>query len=188
MGEAMIDSKYYRKRIKKDSSFRGSIYLSKILISIIVLLSSLIICNFKSEYRDYYQKHLLEDNIHFYDFKKLLNKIHKKDEEITVSNMNVSNMEVVGDSTKIYSNGEAIYYLKPGIIVFIGEKDYFGKTVIVQGNDGVDIWYSHLDIVEGNLYDYVNGNTILGNALNGELLVTIYQDGKTLSYEEYMED
>ena len=48
-----------------------------------------------------------------------------------------------------YLNGKIIYLdpnssvlsLSSGIIVYIGQKEGYGNTIIVQGNDGVDIKY-----------------------------------------------
>ena len=76
--------------------------------------------------------------------------------------------------------------LVPGIIVFDGEKDDLGNTIIVQGNDGVDVWYSCVTMKEKGLYDYVSKGDILGISNDVYVTISIYEDGKLLDYEEYI--
>ena len=59
-----------------------------------------------------------------------------------------------------------------------------GNTVIVQGVDGIDIWYSNLGEVKYGMYDYVSSGDILGLS-NEYYLVSLYKDGNMISYEEY---
>ena len=181
----MINSKFYHKKKSKIG-----LYINNILICIIILLSSLIICNYSSNVRSFYQNKVLKKNISFNDFKKLYNKI-KSDgkEELLVSNNTPLNLvEKSGDSYIVNYESEPVYYLKPGIIVYIGEKDDLGNTVIVQGNDGVDIWYSNVTDLSNSLYDYVKSSDILGNAKDGKLVLTLDKNGTYLDYEEYMEN
>ena len=76
--------------------------------------------------------------------------------------------------------------LMSGIIVFIGDKDDLGNTVIVQGNDGIDIWYSGISLKEYGLYDYVSKGDILGLSSDVYVTISIYEDGELLKYEEYI--
>ena len=73
-----------------------------------------------------------------------------------------------------------------GIIVYIGDKDDLGNTVIVQGNDGIDIWYSGISLKEYGLYDYVSKGDILGLSSDVYVTISIYEDGELLKYEEYI--
>ena len=76
---------------------------------------------------------------------------------------NVNEYEEVDGRYKFKQDAESpAISLTPGIIVFYGTKEELGNTVIVQGNDGVDIWYSGVTLSSFSIYDYVSkGNKIL---------------------------
>ncbi len=79
------------------------------------------------------------------------------------NNQMVMNGHLVYKSIESYKDGEVlslssntlINNLTSGVVVFVGEKDDYGETVIIQGVDGVDIWYGNLTNVSVKLYDYV---------------------------------
>src|SRR5699024_2478173 len=63
------------------------------------------------------------------------------------------------------SNNYIVPSIGSGIIVYLGDKDNLGNTCIIQGVDGVDIWYSNIDTSNLTLYDYVNKGDMLGTTL-----------------------
>ena len=79
-----------------------------------------------------------------------------------------------------------MHFLQSGIVVFIGDKENLGKTVIIQGNDGVDIWYSNLNNVNLSMYDYVEKNTLVGEFKENLAILTFMEDGNYISYENYL--
>lgn len=187
----MKDSKYYKKRFKsRGSNDRLTILFSQFLLAIIFVLGSLIVTNFSSELKSKFVSEVLEKNINFSYLNKFYNKyIGGKDkEEVYVSNVvNNEPYEQVGEAVKFkVEREEPIKAIEGGIIVFMGDKDDLGKTVIIQGNDGIDIWYSNIEVTEYSLYDYVSKGDILGISLSDNYLVTIKKDDKTLNYEEYI--
>ena len=123
-----------------------------------------------------------------------LNKLYKKfmidnNESIVVNDtiVDVSDMEEVDGRYRFnYGIDYQIETLKSGIIVYIGDKDNLGNTVIVQGNDGIDIWYSGITLKEYGLYDYVSKGDILGLSSDVYVTISIYEDGELLKYEEYV--
>lgn len=187
----MKDSKYYKKMLMKKNASKDNSWLSKLLISIIIVLSCLIVTNFNVELRDTFNKKILEDNISFTSIKKIYNKyVGGKDKEDTlVANISsIDEYEIMDNSYKFKINkDEGIEVRKPGIIVYNNIKDNLGNTVIIQGNDGVDIWYSNIEMTEYSIYDYVSSGDILGNSISDYYLITIVKDGEKLKYEEYFE-
>lgn len=190
----MKDSKFYDKYIKKEKP-SNKIWVTKLLLSIIFILISLIYVNFNTKNKETYTNNILEDSISFTKLNNLYDKYigNTKKEEVNKEDVLTMNeglvyqsLEKYNNSTKfIVSNDYPINILKPGIIVYIGEKDDLGNTVIVQGNDGVDIWYSNINVTEYSLYDYVTKNDILGTTNSNTLYLTILKDGTYLTYEEY---
>ncbi len=190
----MKESKYYKKKLKKQKELNvsNSIWLSKLLLSIIILLVVMIFSSFRINYKDDALKFLLEDNLKFYKMNEIYRKYvgdeNKKNEETIAVNStsNLLYLDEIDGSYKIQvENGEPINFYKSGIIVFVGNKDDLGDTVIVQGNDGVDIWYSNVTLDGYSLYDYVKAGDILGRSVDCDMIVTIMKDGKKVIYEEY---
>ena len=185
----MKDSKYYKKMILKKKANKDRSWLSKLLISIIIVLSCLIVTNFSNDLSNKFKKNFLEKNISFSYIKKIYNKYigGLEDNDTLVANViNDNDYEVVDGSYKFsISKDEGIEVMKPGIIVYNSLKDDLGNTIIVQGNDGIDIWYSNVSSNEYSLYDYVSSGDILGNSDSDYYLITIVKDGEKLKYEEY---
>lgn len=162
--------------------------LSKILLSIIFMLCSLIFVEYGNN-RTLYKKHVLENNINFSELRIFYDKyfVGKKvvDDEVNNEEVLVSNQfdyEVVDGRYKYYK--EDVDLIQSGVVVYVGEKDNLGNTVIVQGIDGVDIWYSNLGEVNVSLYDYVNKEDVIGLS-NEYYLVSLYKDGTLINYDEY---
>ena len=69
--------------------------------------------------------------------------------------------------------------------MFIGEKEGYGNTVIIQGIDGVDIWYANIENVGVKLYDYTLNGTVLGETIDDKLYLVIKKDNDFIKYEDY---
>ena len=83
--------------------------------------------------------------------------------------------------------GTPISLLNGGIVVFIGEKEGYGNTLILQGNDGVDYWYGDITNINVNLYDYLEKDTLIGESLDNYIYLVLQKEGTYISYEEYIE-
>jgi len=186
----MIDSKYYKK--KNMSSNNNLVWLNKLLFSIILVLICLIGSNFSSKFNSLIKKNVLEDSFNFSKINNFYNKFIgsyiDNDDTVIVANTDIIEGESV-DGSYLYNinKDEPISLKASGIIVYIGDKDNLNDTVIVQGNDGVDIWYSNILISDYSLYDYVKKGEVLGTSLDNKYYLTIMKDGKKLKYEEYFE-
>lgn len=185
----MKDSKYYKKMVGRNKTY-NSLWLSKLLISIIIVLVCLILCNFSSGFRNDFKEEVLEDNMKFSDFSMIYNKFigGVNAGDILVNGV-VSDIDYLEDDGRYkfnYGIDSMVEVLMPGIIVFDGEKEGLGNTIIIQGNDGVDIWYSGVTMKEYSLYDYISKGDILGISNDVYVTVSIYNDGELLDYEEYI--
>lgn len=185
----MKDSKYYKKHKLKGSG-NDTAWISKLLISIIVVLVCLIVCNFSNDLRDSFKREVLEDNMKFNKFNELYKSFMSgtgTSQVVSDIIVDTSDMEEVNGRYRFnYGIDYQVEVLKPGFIVFVGEKDDLGNTIIVQGNDGIDIWYSNVTLKEYSLYDYVSSGDILGLSSDIYVTISIYEDGKLLKYEEYI--
>ena len=110
------------------------------------------------------------------------------DEKIVMSD------ELVYKDKKEYLNGVSlnvgknynINSLCGGIVVYIGDKEKLGNTVIIQGTDGVDYWYSNIDNLSVKLYDYIEKDTLIGTSVNDNIYLTFVKNGEYINYEEFI--
>ena len=72
------------------------------------------------------------------------------------------------------------------MVIYIGEKENYGNVIIIEGVDGIDIWYGNMETTTTKLYDYVNKNTYLGTTKDNILYLVYQKDGKFLDYKEYL--
>ena len=105
----------------------------------------------------------------------------------------VFNDNLVYKDASIYKKGVKLTvddnYLVPiiesGLVVFVGNKDDYGKTVIIEQTDGVVVWYGNIDNINVSLYDYVSKGEFLGEA-NGSFYMVFQKNGKYIKYEDYL--
>lgn len=170
--------------------------ISRILITIIFVLGSIIFTNLSDNNKKLYKSYVLENSLSFTKINNLyqelfgevdmLNKPSDDTTQVFFNSLNYSNIENYKNGVKLTVGiNETINVITSGIVVFIGEKEELGNTVIIQGNDGVDIWYSNITDTNTQIYDYVESGTILGTSNSDYIYLTINKDGKYLTYEEY---
>ena len=83
------------------------------------------------------------------------------------------------------SNNYSVPVLESGIIVYIGNKDEYGNSIIVQQINGIDLLYGNIENTNYKLYDYVKKGDVLGTS-NKNLYLVFKKDGKVLNYEKYL--
>ena len=173
----------------------GTIFFIKLLISIVITLVILILIKSSSNFKNEFYKKVYSDNISFTQLKQVYNKyIGNLDifDNVVKTEM-VFNEKLIYKSKEKYLDGVKLNvdanYLVPinesGIIVFIGEKEGYNNTVIVQRVDGIDEWYGNIQNVNVKLYDYVSKGELLGD-VNNNLYLVYKKDGNILNYEEYL--
>ena len=169
--------------------------ISRVLITVIFVLGSIIFTNVSDDNKALYQKYVLEDSLEFTKINELYQRIFgdvditKKDNpdsEVVFGDVTYTNIEPFKNGVKLTVDiNEAISVIASGIVVFIGEKEDLGNTIIIQGNDGVDIWYSNITENDIKVYDYVEAGSILGSSNSENIYITINKDGEFINYEEY---
>ena len=81
-------------------------------------------------------------------------------------------------------------YLVPsqsdGLVIFVGDKEGYGKTIIIQQSSGIEVWYSNLETLTVSLYDFVDKGNLIGAVKDNYLYMVFQKDGKYLDYEDYI--
>lgn len=173
----------------------GTLFFTKLLISVILVLIVLIVSKSNSKFKTIFYKEVYENNFSFSKAKQVFNKyigdidiLDKviKDEAVFNEALTYSNIEKYKDGAKLdVGNNYLVPASESGIVVFIGNKDNYNNTVIIQRIDGIDEWYGNIDNVNVKLYDYVKKGTLIGEA-NKRLYLVYKKNGESLNYEEYI--
>ncbi len=180
---------------KKKTNIFQSEAMTRVLIAIIFVLISTIYIYWSEESKEMVKKNLFETSLSF----TAINDWYEKEfGKVIPIDLNKGTTPVTKNSNDFleatpYQNGvsvkvskdTAMNALNSGIVVFIGEKENYGNVVIVQGIDGVDIWYGNITNVNLSLYDYVEKNSILGSSSDDHIYFVIQKDNNYLDYEEY---
>ena len=191
----MIESKFLKnKEIKSKNGFVR--FLNKLSISILLLLALLIILKKNPNLKTTIKEKVFNNNISFAKinkwYKEKFGSILPIDNIVPEDTVSVFNEELKYKSDSLYKDGAKLIvddnYLVPslqsGIVVFIGEKENYGKTVIVQQVDGIDTWYSNIADINVKLYDYIEKGSLVGSVNNNILYLVFQKDGKFLDYKE----
>lgn len=168
--------------------------LQRTLISIILFLSMGIMINNNDNIKLWAKENVFTNNLNFSYFTNIYNKyfgkitnINNVEEMVFNDNIIYKEIEEYDQGFKLIVNSNyTVPIIESGIIVYIGQKDNYGNTIIIQGIDGVDIWYGNINIGSYSLYDYVEKGNLLGEVQSDFLYLVFNKEGNNLSYEEYL--
>lgn len=167
----------------------------KLLITIILVIFGTLLINKSNNIKNIIYENIYNNYLNLAYIKKLYNNtigdiipfqnIIKED---IVFNEKSSYKEInkYNNGVSLKLNNNIVNSLDSGIVIFIGNKDNFNKTVIIETSNGVEEWYGNLDSINVNLYDYVDKNTILGNTKNSTLYLEFKKGDKYLDYKEFL--
>lgn len=188
-----------RKVIKKKLVLKKSIrsFISRVLVTIAIFLFGMILVK-----SDVSFKNKILDNVYNKQFKFVqLGEIYQKYfgnilsiDKVLVDEKPVFQEKLSYLKSSKYKEGVKLTvdenYMVPilesGIVIFLGEKEGYGNTVVVEQVDGIDVYYSNVSVSNIKLYDYVEKGELLGEAQDKKLYLLFQKDGKFLDYKEYI--
>ncbi len=202
MDEYRLANKYLNKQNKNSGSKKYFISLiNRSLISFLLLIISMCFIKSNDKNKLFIKENIYNKNINFAKINKLyesyfgkiypIEELEKKTsvtiEPVFSEKLAYSNKEDYKEGVKLtVEDNYLVPILESGIVVYIGEKDNYGYTIIVEQVNGVDIWYVGLKKTDLKLYDYVEKGKLLGEIDNNELYLFYQKDGKFISYKEYI--
>ena len=170
--------------------------ISRLLITIILFLTISIFSNLNDNNLLWFKNNIFDKNISLVFFNNIYKKYIDKylPFDIKADTVMTSSDKLIFTSKESFLNGVSLNVGKNynvntlcgGIVVFIGEKEKLGNTIIIQGIDGVDYWYSNIDNLSVKLYDYVEKNTVIGTSNSEYIYLSFVKDGKYMDYEEFI--
>lgn len=184
------------KSKKKGQTVGSNKYLNglvkRTMICFVFVLLVLAISLMSETGRSYIKKYLLETNFEFSKintlYNKYIGKLTDENTEVVSGNqlLEYTSKEKYNDGVKLtVSENYNVNLLESGIVVYIGEKEGYGNTIIVQQSNGIDAWYGNVENVDVKIYDYIEKGTIIGNA-NKTLYLVFQKNGEILNYEDYI--
>ncbi len=167
--------------------------ITKFMIAIIFFLISIIFTNYSDKNLLLYKEYVFTESLPFTKLKGWYEDLFGEVLPTQDNTQTVFNGKLVYKDISEYYDGEKLLVSKntlvnnitSGVVVFSGEKDNYGNTVIIQGIDGVDIWYGNLENVSVSLYDYIEANTVIGETKDEYLYLVIKKDNEYIKYENY---
>lgn len=193
----IINKKNNSSNEKKDNNFGKNIkkFIMKTLIVLVLFTSLAITCKRSDFLKEKITNYLYSDDISFTKIKNIYDKYLggvlpvKKEvntEKVFNEKLKYSSSSVYLDGVKLeVTSNYLVPALKEGMVVFIGNKEGYGNTVIIEDLDGVYNWYGNIDNTSLKLYDYVNKGTLIGE-VNNDLYLVFSKGDKYLDYEEYI--
>lgn len=191
------DKNKNKKEKNKKKNFLMS-FFNKILVCIILVIICLIMMKTNSNFKEFVSEKIFKDNISFAYLNNLYNKYFGS---ILPSYKNLDTEVVFNEKLEYFEYNKYLdgyklsvttSYLVPiiesGIVVYIGNIDNYGESVIIEGIDGVDIWYSNLENISVKLYDYVNSGDYLGEVKGEDLYLVFEKNQEYLKFEDYIKD
>lgn len=170
-------------------------FVNKTLMAIFLGLVFLIIMEYSPKFKTFMQKDVLDENISFGLLGKLYNKYFG--EVLPTNNDNVVKVfkekitykekEKYHDGYKLMvDNNYLIPVINGGVVVYLGEKEDYGKVIVIEGEDGVTITYGNIKNTDLKLYNYVSSGNYLGEANGDYIYITILKNGEYLDLEAYL--
>ena len=188
------NNKKYNDSKNNIKKYLKGLGIRTLTIAVIFFLSA-IICKYNNGFKETITKYVFTDVISFTKIKKVYNKYLggilpiKKE----INTQKVFNEQLNYDNLSVYHDGVNLTisesYLVPaiaeGMVVFIGNKEYYNNTIIIEDLNGVYIWYGNISTTSLKLYDYVEKGAYIGEA-EKSLYMVFSRDNKYLNYEEFL--
>lgn len=189
-------NKYINKNNKKSRNVNN--FFIKLLICIVIVLSLLTFIKYDKNGKQIISKYLYKNNIsmatinnwykkHFGDILPFQNIVKEKTKLVFNNSLEYKSMSLYKDGIKLnVDSNYLIPAIESGIVVFKGNKDDYGNTVIIEQTDGVTVWYGNVDNANVSLYDYVSKGEYVGEAKDKYFYMVFQKNGKMIKYNEYL--
>lgn len=179
-------------KVKKKSVVKK--YLLKMSILLVIFLVTIIAIKKDDNSKEWLNKNIFSKNFSFTHIKNIYTKYFGSvlpfDNLINIESVFTESIEY--SEINKYNDGFSLLvnqnYLVPvqksGVVVFVGEKEKYGNTIIIESDD-ITIWYSNISS-NIKLYDEVKKGEYLGETLSDKLYLVFQKDGKFVDYKNFI--
>ena len=188
-------SKKVEKRLVLKKSVRK--FINRCLIVIILFLGCLIMVKSNTSFKSKIIDYVYSDSFKFTKLRSIYEKYFGKilsADKVVPEEKKVFNEKISYNSANVYKDGVKLAvssnYMVPTlescIVVFMGEKEGYGNTIIIEQIDGIDVWYSNIKSNQVKMYDYVEKGSMLGEVSGDAFYMVFQKDGNYLNYKDYI--
>ena len=188
-----------RKTVKKKLVLKKNVrnFITRALITVIIFLIGMILVKSDSSIKNGILKQVYDTNFKFTKIKSVyekyfgnilsVDKLAVDEKQVFQERLSYQKANSYLDGVKLkVSENYMVPVLESGIVIFMGEKDGYGNTVVIEQVDGIDVYYSNISTDGIELYDYVEKGKLLGEAQDEKLYLVFQKDGSYLDYKEYI--
>lgn len=190
----------YLQKSKKQNTMKKKIpfsIINKMLSAVILLLVCLCVIKVNPSFKEWIHKNVYQTNFSFAKindtYERYFGSVFPLS-DFNVGTTSVFDEQLIYNSKESYKEGVKLTvgqnYLVPvlesGIVVFMGNKDNYGNTIIIQQVNGIDLWYVGVENSNVKMYDYIERGSLLGEATSGEIYLYYQKSGEFLDYQEYL--
>lgn len=183
-----------KKLVLKDNIRRG---ISKILLTIIIFLIGMIVVKTSPTTKVTIQKNLYEKSLKFTKIKEIYQKylgnilsienIIYEETPVFQENITYTDETTYKDGVALtVQTGYMVPCLENGIVVYIGEKEEYGQTIIIEQENGIDVFYANITTDGIKLYDYIKKGEYIGQTKDDKLYLIFQKNGVVLDYQDYI--
>lgn len=168
------------------------------LLCFLLFLILAILAKNNNQYKEIIKKSLYQEQIEFSSIKKFYNKylggVFPLEFKFPKNTSYVFNEKITYHEAIPYQDGVKLTvtenYLVPslenGIVVYIGEKEYYQKVIIIENDSGTDFWYGNLCNPIVRLYDQIKKGDYLGTSCDNSIYFLVTKKNKVLNYQDYL--
>lgn len=181
---------YEEYKNKKDSKANNIFkkILSKLFTIVIFTMIVITLSNTSPKFKSFIVDKVLNSTIDFSFVNKLSNKVTNvfktSNNTLPVVKEENNRKERYKDGIKyIVNKGASVNIKDSGIVTYIGNKDGYNNTVIIQQSNGYYAWYGNIK-EEVKLYDYIESGSKIGETLSNEYYYVLLKDNKPVNLNE----
>lgn len=181
---------YEEYKNKKDSKANNIFkkILSKLFTIVIFTMIVITLSNMSPKFKSFIVDKVLNSTIDFSFVNKLSNKVTNvfktSNNTLPVVKEENNRKEKYKDGIKyIVNKGASVNIKDSGIVTYIGNKDGYNNTVIIQQSNGYYAWYGNIK-EEVKLYDYIESGSKIGSSLTNEYYYVLLKDNKPVNLNE----
>lgn len=181
---------YEEYKNKKDSKANNIFkkILSKLFTIVMFTMIVITLSNMSPKFKSFIVDKVLNSTIDFSFVNKLSNKVTNvfktSNNTLPVVKEENNRKERYKDGIKyIVNKGASVNIKDSGIVTYIGNKDGYNNTVIIQQSNGYYAWYGNIK-EEVKLYDYIESGSKIGETLTNEYYYMLLKDNKPVNLNE----
>ena len=149
----MNTRKYVKKKLVLKKSVRN--FITRVLIVVIIFLVGMILVKSNSKAKNSILKQVYDTNFKFTKVKEIyqkyfgnilsIDKLALEDKQVFQEELTYQKSKSYLDGVKLQVNDNyMVPALESGIVIFMGEKEGYGNTIVIEQIDGIDVYYSNI--------------------------------------------